>query len=91
MGLARFVARDLYRPASSKQELDELLSEMDGVLDWTIHDADEVTVDYDRHRISDEVIEAALAGIGFDLKHIFADPYVPEDEARDVLLDEAST
>jgi hypothetical protein len=91
MGIARFSARDPYRPACSEQELDELLSEMDGVLDWTVDAANEVTVEYDRHDISDEVIEEALAGVGFDLKHISDDPDVAEGEAQAILIDESST
>jgi len=88
MGLARFIAKDPYRPAETEQELDELLSEMDGVLDWTIHAGGDVTVEYERHHISDDLIEEALDGLGFELTHIYDQPAVDEAEAREVLIRE---
>jgi hypothetical protein len=85
MSLARFVARDPYRPQATAEELDNLLLKMDGVIDWTIHDQGEVTVEYDRKRISDELIEDALAGIGFRLTHIFDKPYASPEQIHEAL------
>lgn len=85
MNLARFVARDPYRPPATREELDELLLKMDGVIDWTIHGQGEVTLEYDRTRISDELIEDALAGIGFDLTHIFDIPDADQAEIDEAL------
>jgi hypothetical protein len=85
MNLATFVARDPYRPRATKEELDGLLLRMDGVEDWTIHGSGEVTLEYDRTRISDELIEDALAGIGFKLKHICDKPDADEAEIHEAL------
>jgi hypothetical protein len=85
IGLARFIARDPYAPAASRQELDDLLSRMDGVIDWAIHRSGDVTLEYDRDRISDDLIEDALVGIGFKLKHIFDKPNATEAEVHEAL------
>jgi hypothetical protein len=55
---------------------------MDGVIDWTIHHSGDVTLEYDRDRISDDLIEDALSGIGFKLKHIFDKPNATEVEVH---------
>jgi hypothetical protein len=70
MNLARFVARDPQEPTCTKEELDDLLARMGGVLDWRSHENGDVTVKYDRHRISAELMEDALHGVGFRLHHI---------------------
>jgi copper chaperone CopZ len=85
MSLARFVAQDPYRPSATKKELEDLVSKVDGVIDWSVSADGEVTLEYDRKRISDELIEDALAGIGFRLKHIYDVPYASEAEARQAL------
>ena len=85
MNLARFVARDPYRPQATQEELDGLLLKMDGVVDWTIHNEGEVTLEYDPKRISDEIIEDAFAGLGFELTHIFDKRYVSGDQIQDAL------
>jgi hypothetical protein len=69
-GVGRFVARDPYRPTQTLKEVDELLQEMDGVLDWTIHPDGQVTVEYDPDRITDALIEDSLDGVGLELEHI---------------------
>jgi len=80
MGLARFVARDPYRPAQSVEEVDELLQEMDGVVDWAFDPDGQVTVEYDPDRINDALIEDALAGVGLQLEHISDEPQAAEKE-----------
>jgi hypothetical protein len=85
MSLARFVAKDPYRPRATKEELEDLLQRIDGVIDWTIHHQGDVTLEYDRKRISDELIEDALAGIGFELKHIYDEPYATLNDVHKAL------
>ncbi len=85
MGLARFVAKDPYTPAATEKELEDLIPKIHGVIDWTIHANGDVTIEYDRERISDELIEEALIGIGFKLKHIYDDPNADEVKAHKAL------
>jgi hypothetical protein len=59
MGLARFVAQDPYRPRATKEELEGLLDRVDGVLDWTIHDNGDVTLEYDSDRLYEGLLEDA--------------------------------
>jgi hypothetical protein len=37
------------------------------VIDWTVHEDGDVTLEFDHDLISDELIEDALAGMGFKL------------------------
>lgn len=85
MSLARFIARDPYTPGATEEELEDLIPKMHGVIDWTIHPDGDVTLEYDRSRISDEVIEEALKGLGFRLKHICDDPEADEVAAHRAL------
>lgn len=85
MGIAKFNARDPYKPEALKTELNELLSRMDGVLDWAINPRGEVAVEYDNDLINDEMIEDALSGIGLKLKHIADMPHFEEEAVRKVL------
>jgi hypothetical protein len=85
MSLARFIARDRYAPAATEEELENLIPRMHGVVDWTIHSNGDVTLAYDRSRISDEVIEEALKGLGFQLKHICDEPEANEAEVHRAL------
>jgi len=87
MGLARFVARDPYTPAVTEQELEEIITKIHGIIDWTIHPNGEVTIEYNRQLISDELVEEALTGIGFELRHIFDDPDADENEVEEALAD----
>jgi hypothetical protein len=66
MSLARFIARDPHTPAATEEELE--------------HSDGEVTLEYDRSIISDDLVEEALAGMGFQLKHIFDKPEADEAE-----------
>lgn len=85
MGLARFVATDQQRPKATEEELRDLLYKMDGVVDWTIHENGDVTVEYEPHRIGDQLIEDALAGIGFELHHIYDRPDADDAEVETAL------
>jgi hypothetical protein len=85
MNLARFVARDPYAPAATEEELEDLLAKIHGVVDWTVHSDGEVTLKYDRSIISDDLVEEALAGMGFQLKHIFDEPGADEAEMHEAL------
>jgi hypothetical protein len=78
-----WVAKDPYTPLKTEEELEELLSKMHGVIDWNIHQDGAVTLEYDHHLISEEVIEDALpGGIGFKVQHILDEPDADEAEAR---------
>jgi hypothetical protein len=85
MGLAKFIAIDQYAPSATKEELDNLLRKMEGVLDWAINPNGEVAVEYDHDLINDEMIEAALSGVGLKLKHISDDLDLPDEIAQEEL------
>jgi hypothetical protein len=82
MGLARFVATDPYTPTATQAELEELLARMHGVTDCTVHSNGDVTLKYDSHMVADEVIEAALKGMGFKLHHLFDNPNIEKTGER---------
>lgn len=72
MGIARFIARDPYTPPStSKTALEELLTEMSGVLNWSIQPNGQVTIEYDPDLVSISSVEEGLDGLGYRLEHIF--------------------
>jgi predicted TIM-barrel fold metal-dependent hydrolase len=85
MGIAKFIAIDPYAPAATEAELEEYLSRIHGVIDWTIHPNGEVTLEYDNRLINDGLIEDALVGIGFRLKHILDQPKASEAEIDNAL------
>jgi hypothetical protein len=85
MGLARFVARDPDAPAATEEELEGLISKMHGVIDWMIHPNGDVTVEYDRSLISYDLMEMALEGLGFKVKHVYDHPDVDPAEVREAL------
>ena len=85
MGLAKFTATDTYTPAATEEELENIIPKIHGVIDWNVHEDGDVTLEYDRHLISDELIEDALVGMGFKLKHILDEPDASEAEVRRAL------
>jgi len=85
MGLAKFTAVDPYNPSATEQELDELIPKIHGVTDWTVHENGDVALKYDKHLIGDDVIEEALAGMGFKLVHILDDPDASEVDVKRAL------
>jgi hypothetical protein len=85
IGLARFIARDSEAPAATEEELEDLIPRIRGAIDWTIHPDGDVTLEYDRTRNSDEIIEEALTSLGFRLKHIYDHPVTGEIEVEEAL------
>jgi predicted TIM-barrel fold metal-dependent hydrolase len=85
MGLAHFTVVDPNRPAATQQEVEDLIAQMDGVLDWKILPNGDVMIDYDQRLITDPVIENALRGIGFRLHHISDRPAMGDSQAREVM------
>lgn len=83
--VARFVAIDPIVPADTPRELESLLHRFHSVFAWTIYSDGEVTVEFDRTRISDSIIEEALARLGFAVTHIFYKQDVTEAEIRRAL------
>lgn len=74
MGVVRFIAKDPYTPAATEAEIEALFVEMAGIADWTIEANGEVRVEYDSYYISSDMIEEALEGLGFKLKHLSEEP-----------------
>lgn len=74
MGVAQFIAEDPYAPAATEAEIEALLVEMSGIANWTIESNGEVRVEYDSYYISSDMIEEALAGLGFKVKHLSEEP-----------------
>lgn len=85
IGLARFIARDPEAPAATEEELENLIPRIRGAIDWVIHPDGDVTLEYDRTRNSDEIIEEALTSLGFRLKHIYDHPVTGEIEVEKAL------
>jgi hypothetical protein len=84
MGVVRFTAKDPYAPAATEAEIEELLTQMSGILDWTIGDNGEVRIEYDSYFITSDMIEEGLEGLDFKLTHINGESAA---ETRDVLPD----
>lgn len=83
--VARFVAIDPIVPADSRRELENLLHRFRSVFAWNVCPDGEVTVEFDRTRISDADIEEALTGLGFAVTHVFYEQDVDEVEIQRVL------
>jgi hypothetical protein len=78
MGFAKFTATDPFTPSSTIEELYNLLSDIDGIMDWAINSKGELTVEYDHNRINEMEIEQALSGLGLQLNFVAQDPYYPK-------------
>jgi hypothetical protein len=85
VGLAEFIAKDPYGPEAIEDELRNLVPKIHGVIDWTIHPNGDVVFEYTHNPVNDQVIEEALAGIGFEIKHIFDEPDASEAEVHEAL------
>jgi hypothetical protein len=70
---ATFVATDPYHRADDESKLRNLLTYLRGVKDWQADKDGEITVEYDHEVTSSNVIEEALAGIGYRVKHVHDD------------------
>jgi hypothetical protein len=84
-GIARFFAADPSRPNAARGEIDALLFRMGGVIDWRFHPLGAIAVEYRSTSLSDQIIEAALEGLGYCLKHISDDPQVARDKVGEAL------
>jgi hypothetical protein len=73
MRIAKFNVQDPFDPSATGDKVDEILSQMDGILDWEVQPDGDVSVKYIPDSISDRQIEAALRGMGFELRHISDD------------------
>ncbi len=72
MGQAVFTARD---PAgNTRADLESLLPTLHAVTHWNVEPSGRVTIEYDEQAGSVEVIEEALAGLGFEVQHNADDP-----------------
>lgn len=68
MGFIKLSKGGLYAPSTTLVRLYNILSEMDGVMDWAVNQDGDVTVEYDHNRINPKIVEQALVGIG--LQHV---------------------
>ncbi len=71
MSQATFIARLPYDRQESERKLSATLSEIRGITDWSIGPDGEVTVEYNHDETSSNVIEEALAGIGYMVRHVY--------------------
>ena len=83
--VARFVAIDPVMPADTRRELENLMHRFHSVFAWNICPDGEVTVEFDRTRISDAVIEEVLERLGLAVQHVFYEQDVDEAEIQRVL------
>lgn len=67
---AMFVAVDPQRRIGDKRRLRNLLADVHGIKNWNIEPNGEVSIEYDHQETSSNVVEEALAGIGYRVKHI---------------------
>ena len=67
MVFTKYSTKDTYVSSNTLVSVYNILSEMDGVMDWVLDQNGEVLVEYDQNRINAKIVEEALAGIG--LKH----------------------
>lgn len=70
MSRAVFVASDPYHRAESEKKLSGLIKDIRGVTDWSIDSKGEVTIEYKPEETSSNVVEEALAGIGYRIQHV---------------------
>lgn len=73
MTRATFIAQDPHRRTADEGELKGLLDDIRGIKHWSIDAQGQVTVEYDHQQTSSNVIEEALAGIGYRVKHLHDD------------------
>ncbi len=83
--VARFVAIDPIVPVDTRYELEKLMHRFHSVFAWKISADGEVTVEFDRTRISDATIEEALGRLGFSVTHVFYEQDVDGAELQRIL------
>lgn len=89
MSQAIFTAIDPNRRTGERSQLRNLLSDMRGVLDWRIDADGQVVVEYNHEETSSNVIEEALAGIGYRVKHVHDDARLGDADAPNLGVDRA--
>lgn len=70
MSRATFIARSPDDRKENEKKLNGIISEVRGITDWNIGPNGEVTVEYNHDETSSNIIEEALAGIGYQVRHI---------------------
>ncbi len=70
MAQASFVASDPYHRVESERKLKDLITDIHGVTDWDIDSRGRVTIQYNPEETSSNVVEEALAGIGYRIEHV---------------------
>ncbi len=78
---AIFTAIDPNRRTSERSQLSNLLADIRGVLDWQIDSDGQVIVNYNHEETSSNVIEEALAGVGYRVKHVRDDVRLGDADA----------
>ncbi len=81
MSQAVFCAVDPNRRIGERSQLKNLLADIHGVTDWNINDDGEVTVIYNHEETSSNMVEDALAGVGYRVKHIYDDAKLGKADA----------
>ncbi len=70
MAVAMFVASDPYHRGDAEEKQRHLIADIHGVTDWRIDDHGRVTIEYEPEETSSNVVEEALAGIGYRVEHV---------------------
>lgn len=72
MGRAIFTAREPHQ--TTRADLETLISDLRAVTQWDVDLTGTMTIEYDEQAGSVEVIEEALAGLGFEVQPIADQP-----------------
>jgi hypothetical protein len=70
MARATLVVGDPHHRVDCEKKLRDLIADMRGVTNWDIDSNGRVTVDYEPEETSSNIIEEALAGIGYRIEHV---------------------
>lgn len=90
MTRAVFVAVDPFHRLSGKAQLKDLLADIHGLKDYDIDRDGQVTVAYDHQETSSNLIEDALAGVGYKVKHVYDDAKLGKADAPNLGVTEES-
>ncbi len=71
MSQAIFIARSPDHREASEKKLDAIISDIRGITHWRVVPDGVVTVEYNHDETSSNVIEEALAGIGYQVQHVY--------------------
>ncbi len=89
MSQAIFSAIDPNHRTGARSQLGNLLADIRGVLDWQIDSDGQVVVEYNHQETSSNVIEEALAGVGYRVKHVRDDARLGDADAPNLGVDRA--